>query len=265
MNVFRQELRQGRRGLLGWCIGVCVFLMIYMPFMSAFVEEGDALREFTSGLGEDVLKAMGLNPDLLFGALGFYGFLFTFLTLIAAIQAVSSGMAVISKERNMRMADFLLTKPRSRSSIFFSKLLAALTRLAVTQLVFYTVSSVSMLVLSGIEISIKPFVLISLTFSLVQLIFFAIGIFIGAVAPKIKSVITVSMGVSMGFFLLGMISGITGSEALRHISPLKYFDNNYIMLNNAYEPRYLIMSLLIPPALTLCAYLAYTRRDVKAV
>ncbi|MFP3361323.1 ABC transporter permease, partial [Planococcus sp. SIMBA_143] len=72
------------------------------------------------------------------------------------------------------------------------------------------------------EFSLDVFFLISLTLFFTQLIMFAIGMIIAVVFSKVKSVISVSLGVVFTFFLVGMVGA--SEEATRYFTPFKYFD-----------------------------------------
>ncbi len=264
MNVFRYEFRQYRRGLLGWCVGMVAFVVVYMSFMPAFLDESEALRRFFSGVGQLLTKAMGFDVDVFFGPLGFYGYILTFLTLIGSIQAVSLGLSILSKESRMRTADFLLTKPIRRRNIFGQKLLTSALILLVTQGVFYAASTLGMFAAMD-DIAFAPFMLISLSFGLIQFLFLAIGLLVAAISQRIKSVITVSTGIAIGFFVLGMVSNMTGDAKLRFLAPMRYFETAYILSHNAYETEYLILCVGLTLAMGIAALALYIRRDTRSV
>jgi len=79
-----------------------------------------------------------------------------------------------------------------------------------------------------------------------------------------------TMGVCMGTFLVGMIGAMAAgasnilSDILRYLSPLRYFDNNYIMSHGAYETGYLILSVALPVVLTVASFVIYVKKDIRA-
>ena len=265
MNVFRHEFRQYRRALIGWCAGIAVFLVVYLPFLPAFMEQSDVLRTFLQGLGGPVLRAMGIDIDLFLGPLGFYSYAFTFLSLIGAIQAAGIGLSVLSKENRMRAADFLFTKPKTRGAVFFEKLGASVLSLFITQAFFYALSSGALYLLAGQRVPFRPFALVSLSFTPLQFFFFSLGALVATAARRIKSVVSVSVGLAVGCFLLSMVSNLTGSAALRYVSPMRYFDTNYILLHGAYEPAFLWLSLSLTALMGALAFVLYVKRDIRAV
>ncbi len=265
MNVFKYELRQYRRSLVSWVAGMSLILFIYLPIMPIFLEESAALREMFGSLNQSVLSAINIDMELVFGTVGFYGFMFTFISIAAAIQAASLGLGIISKENRMKTADFLLSKPRTRLSIFASKLLAALCVLVVTQSVFYIISTAGMYLASNGNLQFRPFMLINLTYTFQQLAYMAVGMFLAMILPKVKSVISATMALVMGTFIIGMLANLAEIEALRILSPLRYFDTNYIISNSAYDIKYLMLSIVVTVVLIVASGVIYIKRDVKAV
>jgi len=213
---------------------------------------------------------MNINIDTFFsyGAVGFYSYIFLYLGLISGIFAMYSGLNVFSKEKRMKTSDFLMSKPKNRAGIYRQKLLSVLVSFAVVDAVFFIASYVSILLVSGGDLRITPYLLISFTFIFLQIIFLSIGIFIASVVSKIKSPVTFTMGVTFGTFLIGMIGAIIGmagkSQVLRYFSPFRYFDNNYIMENNSYELKFIIISAVIVTVLMAASFFIYVKRDIKA-
>jgi len=230
-----------------------------------FLEESEALLSFFEGLGDLYISAMGINVETFFSEVGFYSYIFTFVGLIAAIQAMHIGLNTISKENRMKTADFLMTKPKNRTAIYFSKLLACICSLVITQILFYIVSYISMVIVTDGDFAFTSFALISLSFTFIQMIFLTLGIFVATIITKMKSVISITMGISFGFFLFGMMSEITSSKVLKYFALLRYFDSNYIMANNAYETKFLAISIAIPIVLTIASYIIYVKKDVPSV
>lgn len=265
MNVFRFEFLKYRRALIGWCIGLCVFICIYLPFMPAFMNEAETVRSFFEGMGQTVLSAMGINLDAFFSPLGFFSYVFMFISLIGCMQAIHLGLSVVSRETRLKTADFLLTKTKTRARILIEKLLASVVCLLITQFVFFMVCTFGLLAMTKVEIDMLPFLLIILTFTFLQLLFLAMGFVIATLVTKIKSVLTVSMGLCMGFFMLGMVSNITSSDFLRALTPMRYFDYTKIIIQRTYEPAYLLLCFGLTVLFSVAAYVRYTKKDIHAV
>ena len=78
---------------------------------------------------------------------------------------------MLSKEVRDKTADFLLTKPVSRSEIMTAKLLAALTSLVITNGMYLIISSIMASAVTSEAYSVKTFLMISITLFFIQLMF----------------------------------------------------------------------------------------------
>jgi ABC-2 type transport system permease protein len=175
-------------------------------------------------------------------------------------------VSILLKEARERTADFLLVKPVSRASIISAKLLAAFTTLIASNAVFLIISVTLANIFKTGDYDNKRFLLINLTMFLTQIIFLALGLVISVFFNKIKNVLPISLGVVFGLYLAGAVlaTGKDG-EALRFISPFKYFDIAYIIKNAAYEVPYLILGAALTITAIAATYIIYIRKDIHAV
>ncbi|HUC96754.1 MAG TPA: hypothetical protein VMR16_03780, partial [Candidatus Saccharimonadales bacterium] len=67
-----------------------------------------------------------------------------------------------------------------------------------------------------------------------------------------------------GFFIVGLLDSVIGTEAIRYITPFKYFDISYIMTNGAYDWKYLITDAAVIVACIVVTYAVYLRKDIQA-
>lgn len=262
MNVFKYEMKQHRRSVMVWALTYALVAFVLMSATPLFIEDSSAMRDTLAAFSDSIRDAMGIDIDLFFSPVGFYSYIFLYVGLLASIQAMSVGLGIVSKENRMKTADFLLSKPVSRVSVYWQKWLAAFCVLIICEAAFYLSATLSMAYQSAGDFPARPFILISLTFTFIQMIFMSVGFFIATVAHKIKSTLTVTMGVCFGAFLLGMVGGMADSVTIRYFTPLRYFDNNYIMFHNAYETKFLVMTVLWVVLCTLLGFVVYVKKDV---
>ena len=175
------------------------------------------------------------------------------------------GTSIVSKEVREKTADFLLTKPVTRTTVLTAKLSAALVSLIVTNIVYIVAATVMAYQVETEVFSLKPFILLSITMFLTQLMFLALGIIVSVLVPRMKSVLTVSLSTVFAFYFLGMISATTGDETKRYLSPFKYFDSAYIMNHSAYEVPFLFVGAGIIIFAVAASYVVYSKKDIHAV
>src|SRR4051812_41936935 len=183
MNIFRHELRAYRKSTIIWSLSLILIIVLFMSFYSSFAKDAEEFINLLQNYPESIRKAFGINLDNFFSILGFYSYPLTFITLCGAIQAMNLGTSIVSKEVREKTADFLLTKPVTRTQVLTAKLMAALTSIAITFIVYVAAASVTALQVKTEAFSLKTFFLLSLTLLFIQLIFLAIGIIISMLVP----------------------------------------------------------------------------------
>ena len=265
MNMFLHELKAYRKSTIIWTCSLIALIVLFLAMFPTFSKEAEAFKKVMEGFPEPVRKALGLSVDSMSSILGFYAYTFLYVTLCGAIQAMNLGTSIISKEVREKTADFLLTKPVTRIKIMTSKLLAALTSLVITNIAYLAVASIMASIVKTKDYSYKIFFMLSFTLFLVQLFFLALGVIISVVVPKIKSVLPISLGTVFAFFIIGMLASTTGDDAMRYITPFKYFDTNYIIKNSSYEATFIIIEFGFIVAAIAVSYFVYSKKDIHAV
>lgn len=265
MNIFMHELRANWKSMIIWSISLITIVVLFMSFYPSFAKDAEEFTKIMEGYPEAVRNLLGVSLGNFFTILGFYCFLLTFIILCGAIQAMNLGTSIVSKEVREKTADFLLTKPVTRTTVMTAKLLAALTSLVVTNIFYLAAASIMVFQVKTTDFSYKLFIMLSLTMFFVQLIFLAIGIIISVMVPKMKSVLPVSLGTVFAFYFLGMFSSGTGEEAKRYLSPFKYFDTTYILKNSSYEAAFLIVGAVIIILAITASYFVYVKKDIHAI
>ncbi|MBC8062759.1 MAG: ABC transporter permease subunit [Clostridiaceae bacterium] len=265
MNIYLHELKAYRKSTIIWTCSLVLIVILFMSMFSSISQNATDFEKTLQGIPEAAQKAIGLSLDTFFSLLGFYSYLFLYVLLCGAIQAMNLGTSIISKEVREKTADFLLTKPVTRNQIMTAKLLAVLTSLVITNVVYFIASLIMVNSVKTQSFSLKIFFMISITLFFVQLMFMTIGIIISVVSPKIKSVLPISLGVVFGFFMLGMLSSNIGDTASRFLIPFKYYDYAYIIKNSSYEISFIIVEIIFILVTILASYMIYDKKDIHAV
>ena len=267
MNIFVHELRSMRKSTVIWAASLialsAIFLCVY-PNMAKGCR--GVLKRCSADIPRRCVRCLASTSSTSHRFLGFYSMIFSFIVLIGASQAMIVGSSVLSRESRERTADFLLTKPVSRTTIVTSKLCAAVTMILATDIVFYVASVLIAAAAGATGYSAKLFLMINLMLPFVQLIFLSIGICVSVFFGKLKSVLPLSLGTVFGFYFIGAIIATGKDIALeRFVSPFKYFDIFYIIEHASYEAQYLIAGLAIVLIAVILSYVVYNSKDIHAV
>jgi len=265
MNMYLYELKAYRNATMIWTASMTGFVLLMMAMYPSFAGDAEAFMDVLASMPESVVQAIGIQIDSIASLLGYYSYIFLYVSLCGAIQAMHLGSSILSKETREKTADFLLAKPVTRGAILISKALAALTLLLATNIVYFGAAS-----LIASSVALEPydygaFALISLSLLLLQLIFLAIGIAAAMLLPRMKTVLPVTLGTVFAFFVLTFIGSSSGDGKLRYVTPFHYFDRAYIIQHGSYETGFVAASLAIIAVCLLFGYLRYRSRDVHAV
>lgn len=266
MNIYLHEFKTHSRSVLNWSIAVFFVMLLYLSVFSSFAADAEILNETMAQFPEEFLAAFGMNGVDLSTVLGYFGIVTLFAQIIVALQAANYGFGLVSVEERELTADFLLTKPVGRPKILTSKLLAALTGLAITNAVIW----ISAFVLLSIFTDGRPYdtgilVLLLLTITFIQLFFLTVGLLISLLTRKIRSVTPYSMGLVFGLYVLSAFSGMMGDVPLEDITPFKHFEANYIVANGAYPVPLIFLSFALIIISVIGSYILYSRRNIPSV
>ncbi|MCX6808288.1 MAG: ABC transporter permease subunit [Candidatus Berkelbacteria bacterium] len=264
MNIWRHELRSLSKSTLIWTVALSLGVIVFLSMFPAFTKDIETSQKLLNNFPPALRSALGISLKSFFTIYGFFAYLFTFITLAGAIQAMNLGVGTISKEISGKTIDFLLTKPISRAKVISAKLLATLSCLVFTNIIFSLTALICAKIVSTESFSSLTFLLVSATFFLVQLFFLALGSVFTVIISKIKSVIAVSLPTVFAFFVVSELGAILGNENVRYITPFKFFDPIYTINHNAYELRFLLIEIVFVLICILLTYVIYEKKDIRA-
>ncbi|WP_088041363.1 ABC transporter permease subunit [Bacillus sp. EAC] len=265
MNIFLHELKAYRKSTIIWTCSLIAIVIFFLSLFPSISKDYMDFAKIIKGYPEGVRKALGLEIESFGTILGFYSYLFLYVSLCGAIQAMILGTSIVSKETREKTADFLLSKPVTRTKILSAKLFSGIVCLLITNVFYLAAANIMASQVTTVDYSFKLFFLISSTLFIIQLIFFSIGIIVSIIFTKIKSVLSVSLATVFGFFVIGMVISTDGNSAKRYLSPFKYFDTKYIIEHSKYEYSYLFTAIVIIAISIVASYLIYSKKDIHAV
>ncbi len=263
MNIFLRELRSSLKSLIIWSVIVVLFTVIGFSKFSAYEGNPDLLVILDS-MPPALMDAMNFNAFNLTTVTGFFGVMFTYFVLILSIAAAMWGSDVITKEERDRTVEFALTLPVTRSRLVTGKLLAVLVDCIVLLLITWGAVMVGASQYETTNQEFYNFVNISMLALLVlQVIFLAVGIFLGCTMKQYKRASAVAIALLMGTYFLSIFYTLSDRlEFLKYFSPFTYFDPASLLHDLKLEPVSLVLSLGIIIAALVGGYLVYARRDL---
>ena len=266
MNIYKHELKMNFRSAINWSIAVFLMIILYMSIFSSLALDAEVLNDAMAEFPEEFLIAFGMDGVDLSTVLGYFGITMLLSQLLISIQAANYGFSLVSVEERELTADFLLTKPVGRTKILTSKLLAALTNLAITNIVIWITSFVAIIVFrDGRPYDTNTLVLLLLTTMFLALFFLMVGLVISLLVRKIRSVTPYSMGLVFGMFVINAFGGMIGDDKLTYITPFSHFDANYIVKNAAFDLPLVSISVAVIVISVVASFWLYQKRNVHSV
>jgi ABC-2 type transport system permease protein len=265
-TVYQFELRSKLKSAFIWSLAIAAITLIYFSLFPSLAKEAALMNEAMEQMPPELLAAFGMTGVDLSTVMGFYSFVFLFAQVLLAIQASNYGFGLVSVEEADMTADFLLTKPLTRSQILTSKLLAAFTALSITNALTWLSSFLFItLFRDGREYDVHTLLLLLASIAIFQLFFLSVGLVISLLVRRVRNVTPYALGLAFGMYLLGAFSDMAGDVKLEWITPFKHFDANAIIRTGAYELPLVMISVAVILIALAGSYWRYLHRDIPAV
>ena len=264
MNIFFREMKAHTKSLIFWSLGMLFMIISGMGKFSYYADSGQSLTDLISTMPKTLKSILGFGEFDVTKASGFYGMLFLYLVIMVTIHSSMMGANIISKEERDKTAEFLMVKPVSRVKIITAKLLAALLNVVILNLVtlIFSISIVNKY--SRGEDITSDILILMVGMFILQLIFLLIGTGIASVSKNPKISTSVATTILLVTFILSILVDMNNKlEALKYITPFKYYSAENLMYGGGLDPVFVILSLLIIISMTWVTYVFYKKRDLK--
>jgi ABC-2 type transport system permease protein len=262
MNIFLRELKANLKSLIIWSFIVVLFVAVGFSKFSAYYENPELLAILDS-MPAAMLEAFNLTAFNLTTISGFYGVMFAYFALLLSIAAAMWGSDIISKEERDKTVEFSLTLPVTRSRLITAKALAALVNCIVLGLITWGATLASAGTYNPNQEFFDFAALGTVALFLIQLIFLAVGIFLGCAMKQHKRAGSVAVSVLLATYFFSIIAGLDKNlDWLKYFSPFKYFDPAALLRESKLDLGFVWLSVGIVVVALSGAYMTYTRRDL---
>ena len=267
MNIYKFEVKMLIKSMIVWSLGIGAGLLFYVSFYPLMEADTGAFDQLMADFPPEFLAFFGMGGELSFSSiLGYFVLTFSMIQIPIAIQATNYGLNMLSVEERELTADFLLSKPIKRSTIFVSKFLASLTSLTVVNISIWITSIAAILIFKGDqEIPWNGVVILLSSITLFQLTFVGIGMFISVSLKKLRSVLSFSMAIGFGLYIINSLGEMFTSNLFKAFSPFGHFNPTYIVVNESLHLGFTLISLLITIGTLVASYFLYLRRNIASL
>ena len=262
MNIFFRELRANLKSLLIWSGIVLLLIIMAVAKFSAFAGDPDTIKMLDS-MPPAMLAAFGMRAFNMTTITGFYGIMFIYFALMAAIAAAMWGSDSISKEERDKTVEFSLVLPVSRSRVITAKALAALVNCILFVLITWGASLVMVRSYNPDQAFYNFLALEMQGMFVVELIFLAVGLLLGCAMKRYKLSGSTAVGIILGAYFLSIVTAMNKNlDWLKWFTPFKYFDAGELFRSGKLDGTYLLLSAVIIVASVIAAYWIYHKRDL---
>lgn len=264
MNVYLEELRSHGKSLLIWILSLVLSMTLMLLMYPAIMTDKAAYERILLSLPPELLEAFSLNFATLLSFNGFLGYIYGYLLVALGILSMNLGLSAIGKEINGKTADFILTKPMSRTRLLAEKALAGLSMIIITNVVLAVTAWGMNLLLNDGEKNLGIMFLLLLAGFLIQLLFFSLGLFLGVMKRRIRMITSISLGYVFSFYILSMVAQVVRKDYLDYFTPFRYFDFNDIILQGGFQMNFLLLSVFLILVLTASSFLTLEKKEIHA-
>jgi ABC-2 type transport system permease protein len=263
MNIYLREVRAHLIGLIFWCLGMALLVASGMAKYAAFKGAGQTVTQLFAGVPKPVLAVLGISGFDLTKASGFYGVLFLYIAVMAAVHAALLGSGVIAEEERDKTSEFLYSKPVSRGRALTAKLLAGLTHVVVLNIVTMLSSFYFVGYFGKGESVTRDILILMAGLIFLQVVFFAIGAVVAGTVRRPKSAASIATSIMFLTFLLSVLVNLNDKLSfLKYLSPFRYFDAATLMADGRLDPVYVVLSVVIVMLAAFGTYHFYDAKDL---
>jgi len=262
MPIFRFETRRLVSFTFWWSAAMCVFIYLMIPVYISML--GANPQAMGAMAGNGVFTMLGVDVNVITKPIGVYGFLTSFYAILAGICGMFLGLKTFTKETVGQTAEYTYTKPYKRSQVFLSKVLSALLS-ALVIFVFFFIGSILGGTGVGVTANLAVFLLIALSFWLIELFFLLLGACVGAVHPKIRTPLLASAAVVFLFYVLSAFASKVNSDIIKFFTPFSYFGASKIVVSGGYSIGYMGAYLAFCAVFAVVGYVGFIKKDVTFI
>lgn len=259
------ELRSQWKSLAIWSAIMLLLILIAVSKFEGYYNNPELSKVFES-MPQGFMKAFGINNYTLTSLQGFYTAMFIYFGLMGGMAAAMWGNGAITREERTRTADFLLVLPLPRSRIVLAKAVASLILCVAFPLITWVISLVAVRSFQPDAAFYRFLRQEMLAMFLVELIFWALGVFLGSTVPSPKHSGSLTLVILLALYVLAFLQPLDERlDFLKYLTPFKYFDPAQWTAEGQFQTIYLLLAAVWVLPLIVGAFLSYERRDIALV
>jgi ABC-2 type transport system permease protein len=264
-NLFFKELRRNLVSLIIWVSIITMLICLTMSVYRTFLENQSKVTGMLSLIPKGALQFKGVsNFNDLLSVLGFYAANnVIYMMVLGSIFSMVISSNILLKEEYDKTAEYLLTRPITRSEIYLTKLCVIIINIFLLNLITSLAGYICMELVKKGPFSISAFLILSLYTFLLNILFGTIGLFISTLIKRAKPITTFGIGLVLIFYFIYTLSKITLSiSAIGYVSPFRYVDMNVVDPAYKLDIWHFMYFAGISFILTILSFRIYRKKDI---
>jgi ABC-2 type transport system permease protein len=262
-NVFLKSLRDQRRSLIFWGLGLIAIAVIWTLFYPS-IRDMESIKMYLEELPEGMMEMFTGGEVIDYTSpVGYFNTeLFSFMVpLLFLVFGIGFGTGAIAGEEEKGTLDFLLANPVPRWRVVVEKFGVMVVSMILLAFVFWTGLAISIKAID-VEISLLRLAEATVGVLVLGLVFGTFSMLLGC----LKGNRGMSLGISGGlavltYFLNALGSIVDGLKDYRFLSPFyHHIDPN--ILKNGIDPAHMLVLVGLVVVFFAASIPAFTRRDI---
>jgi ABC-2 type transport system permease protein len=260
LEICWRNLRDRKRAIIGWCIGVGVltlFTMAFWPTIKGTPQYDRLFRQLP-----DTLKAF-VGDQAFTTPQGYLQTeLFQYLVpLLFMIYAIGRGADAIAGEEERKTLDLLLSTPVPRRRLVLEKYAAIVAAVALLALVLVATLYVSAAIFS-MDIGLDKLLAATISAAVLSLAFAAVALAVSSSVGKRGLAIATASALATAAFFVNSLAPLASSfKGYQKFSPF-YWYLAHSPLNNGFDFKGLVLLIAATAVMVTIAITRFERRDV---
>ena len=260
-NVFLKSLRDQRKPLMFWGVGVAALAVVTVLFypaiseaeeLSDLFEDAEAISRVFAGGFTDLTTPEGFLNSQLYSLM---------VPIMLLVFAIGQGSGAIAGEEERGTLDVLLSEPTTRFQVLGQKF-AALTAAIVALSLVLWLSVIIGAAIVGMDLSLWRVLHVTLSGMLLGVLFGTFALMLGCTTGKRGLSIGIAGATALAtYFIYALMPLVEGLEDATKLSPFHY----YITadpLANGLDPLHVGVLIALTVGLFVVAIVGFERRDL---
>jgi beta-exotoxin I transport system permease protein len=262
-TVFTKTLRDQRRALVWWALGLVGTVVLYTSFWPSVRDNAAQFNRYLENLPDFMKNLLGeidyTTPE---GYL--QSELFAFLApILLIVYAVGAGARAIAGEEEVGSLDLLLSVPIRRRRVLLDKFGAMVAGSFLLMVVMW-ISVVAFGPVFDLRVRLEGFTAMTLNTFLLGTLFGSIALAIGTTTGRKALAIGVPSGLAVATFIVNTLApSVDWLEPFQFVSPFYYYSGGAPILNGLDPVHALVLAGASAVALAFALW-AFERRDLAA-